>query len=173
MLLGQRDVDAVVGRRGLQLEVEAAAEALAQREPPRLVEPSAERRVQDELLPAALVEEALRNNRRLRRHRAEHGAPRDDVATSCRAADCIDAALAPSATRAHPQAAPPARRDARPRSSPLGVSRLVRRSISSRSSLTPSQSTAVRCGASPSQNGMLGGAPCASSTSTLPCGSMR
>ena len=52
----------------------------------------------------------------------------------------------------------------------LGVSRRVRRSISSRSSATPSHSTAVRCGASPSQNGMLGGAPCASSTSTLPCG---
>ncbi len=49
----------------------------------------------------------------------------------------------------------------------------VRRSISARRSATPSERTAVRCGASPSQKGMLGGAPCASSTSTLPCGSMR
>ena len=39
---------------------------------------------------------------------------------------------------------------------------------SSRSTATCSESSAVRAGASPSQNGIPGGAPCASSTSTRP-----
>ena len=43
VLLGERDVDAVVGGGGLQLEVEAAAEAFAQRESPGLVDAAAER----------------------------------------------------------------------------------------------------------------------------------
>ncbi len=34
VLLGERDVDAVVRRRGLQFEIESAAESLAQRQPP-------------------------------------------------------------------------------------------------------------------------------------------
>ena len=59
VLLGERDVDAVVGGGGLQLEVEAAAETLAQREAPGLVDAAAEGSVEDELLAAALVEEAL------------------------------------------------------------------------------------------------------------------
>src|SRR6185437_14871898 len=49
------------GRRGLQLEVERAAEALAQRQPPGAVHPAAEGRVDDELHAARLVEEALEN----------------------------------------------------------------------------------------------------------------
>src|SRR5579871_6159146 len=44
----------------------------------------------------------------------------------------------------------------------------VRCEMSLRSSLTPSDNTSVRCGASPVQNGTLGGAPCASSTCTCP-----
>ena len=79
VLLGQRDVDAVVGRGGLQLEVEAAAEALAQRQAPGLVDAAAEGRVQDQLHAAALVEEALGDDGVLRRHRAEHRAAVDDV----------------------------------------------------------------------------------------------
>ena len=50
---------AVVGGRRLQLEVEAAAEALAQRQAPGAVDAPAERRVDDELHAARLVEEAL------------------------------------------------------------------------------------------------------------------
>src|SRR6266567_4408673 len=46
----------VLGRGGLQLEIELTAEALAQRESPRLVHAAAERRVQHELHPAGLVE---------------------------------------------------------------------------------------------------------------------
>jgi hypothetical protein len=53
----------VLGRRRLQLEVELAAEALAQREPPRLVDPAAERRMEHELHAAGLVEEAFEHER--------------------------------------------------------------------------------------------------------------
>ena len=53
------DVDAVVGGGGLQLEVEAAAEAFAEGEAPGLVDAAAEGGVQDELHAAAFVEEAL------------------------------------------------------------------------------------------------------------------
>ena len=57
VLIAERDDDAVVGGGGLQLEVERAAEALAQRESPRSVDARAERRVQHELHAAPFVEE--------------------------------------------------------------------------------------------------------------------
>src|SRR6185437_12046673 len=63
VLFRERDIDAVIRSRRLELEVEAATEALAQCEPPRLVQPTTERRMQDELLPTTLIEESLRNNR--------------------------------------------------------------------------------------------------------------
>ena len=63
VLLGERDVQPVVGGRRLQFEVEAAAEALAQREAPGLVDAAAERRMNDQLHAAAFVEEALGNDR--------------------------------------------------------------------------------------------------------------
>ncbi len=71
VLIGQRKHDAVIGRGRLQLEVERAAELFAQRQSPRAVDARAERRVQDQLHPAALVEEALRDQRPVRRHDAE------------------------------------------------------------------------------------------------------
>ena len=49
----------------------------------------------------------------------------------------------------------------------------TRLEISSRKSETKSQSSSVRCGASPRQNGTVGGWPCASSTKTRPVLSMR
>ena len=67
----EREDDRVLGGGGLQLEVELAAEALAQREAPGAVEPAAVGRVQHELHAAALVEEALEHERLLRRHHAE------------------------------------------------------------------------------------------------------
>ena len=79
MLLGERDVDAVVGGGGLQLEVEAAAEALAQREAPGLVDAAAEGGVEDELHAAAFVEEALGDDGGLGWDGAEDGAAGDDV----------------------------------------------------------------------------------------------
>ena len=63
VLLAEREDDAVVGRRRLQLEVEGDAEALAQRQAPGAVDAAAERRVQHELHAAAFVEEALGDDR--------------------------------------------------------------------------------------------------------------
>ncbi len=71
MLRTERQQKRVFGGRCLQLEVELAAEALAEREAPRLVDAAAERRVQDELHAARLVEESFQNERLLRRDRAE------------------------------------------------------------------------------------------------------
>ncbi len=93
VLLGQRDVQPVVGRRRLQFEVEAAAEALAQRQSPGLVDASAERRVNDQLHAAAFVEEALGDDRLLRRHRAQHSAALQDVFDRLLRAGIVEAAL--------------------------------------------------------------------------------
>ena len=57
--LAERDHDAVVGRGGLKLEIERHAKLLAQCQAPRAIDPPAERRVDHELHPAALIEEAL------------------------------------------------------------------------------------------------------------------
>ena len=59
VLLGEGDVDAVVGGGGLQLEVEAAAEAFAEGEAEGFVDAAAEGSVEDELHAAAVVEETL------------------------------------------------------------------------------------------------------------------
>ena len=72
MLLGEREHDAVVGRRRLQLDVERATELLAQREAPRAIDPRAERRVQDQLHTAAFVEETLGDDGRVGGHDAEN-----------------------------------------------------------------------------------------------------
>ena len=69
----QRQHDRVFRRRGLQLEVELAAEALAQRQPPGAVDAAAQRRVDHELHAARLVEEALEDNGRECGQRAERG----------------------------------------------------------------------------------------------------
>ena len=59
---GQRQHDVVLGRRRLQLEIELAAEALAQRQAPGAVEPAAEGRMDDQLHAADFVEEALEDD---------------------------------------------------------------------------------------------------------------
>ena len=59
MLRTKRQDDRVLSRRGLQLEVEGAAEALAQRQSPGAVDAAAERRVQHQLHPACFIEEPL------------------------------------------------------------------------------------------------------------------
>ncbi len=79
VLLGQGDVDSLIGCRRLQLEVERHAEPLSQRKPPRAVDASAERRVEHELHAAALVKESLGDDTRLRRDAAENRAAADDV----------------------------------------------------------------------------------------------
>ena len=79
VLRAEREHDRLLVGGGLQLEAEADAEALAQREAPGAVDPRAERRVHDELHAAALVEEALEDDALLRRDRAERLPARRDV----------------------------------------------------------------------------------------------
>src|SRR5262249_19666963 len=59
---GEREHDVVFGRGGLELEIELAAEALAQREPPGAVDAAAVGRVDDELHAADGIEEALEHD---------------------------------------------------------------------------------------------------------------
>src|ERR1051325_9453480 len=69
--LGQRDDDVVLGRGRLELEVELAAEALAERQPPTAVDAAAKGGVDDQLHAAGFVEEALEYDRLLRRKAAK------------------------------------------------------------------------------------------------------
>src|SRR5688500_7150001 len=71
MLAAEREDDALLGRRRLQLEVESLAELLAQGEAPGAVDAAAERRVQHQLHAARLVEEALEREHLARGHHAE------------------------------------------------------------------------------------------------------
>ena len=64
---GQREQDIVVGRGGLQLEIELAAKALAQRKPPGPVDPASIGRMNDELHAAGFVKKTLKDQRVLRR----------------------------------------------------------------------------------------------------------
>ncbi len=70
MLLGQRDIQPVVRSCGLQFEVEANAEALAQSQSPGLVDAAAKWRVNHQLHAAPFIEETLGDDGVLRGHRA-------------------------------------------------------------------------------------------------------
>jgi hypothetical protein len=71
---GQRKNDGVLGGGRLQFEVEGTAKAFAQREAPGAIETAAKWRVNHELGAARFVEEALHDQRVLRRERAQGGA---------------------------------------------------------------------------------------------------
>ncbi len=75
-----RENDRVVGRGGLELEVEADAKSLPEREPESAVHPRAEGGVDDELHSARFVEEPLEDDVVHRRDEAERVALRADVA---------------------------------------------------------------------------------------------
>src|SRR6185503_20456241 len=74
VLRAKREQETVLGGGGLQLEVELAAETLAQREAPRLVDAAAERRVQHELHTARFVEEPFEHDGVLRRQYPQYAA---------------------------------------------------------------------------------------------------
>ena len=143
VLRAERQQQRVLGRGRLQLEVELPAEPLAQRQAPRLVDAAAERRVQHQLHAARLVEEPLEHERLLRRDGAERAPAFGEVR--------------------HAAARPP--RGVRPVSATSHVGRPTgrrRRAVDrhrARRSLTARDSSSLRAGASPSQNGMVGGAP--------------
>ena len=93
VLLGERDIEAIVGGRGLQFEIERAAEAFAQREPPGFIDAAAERSVDHELHAAALVEEALGDDRLLSWNRSEDCAACDYVFYDLLGAGVVEAAF--------------------------------------------------------------------------------
>src|SRR5215470_1215596 len=93
MLLGERDVQAIVGGRCLQFEIEAAAEAFAKREAPSFIDASAERSMNHKLHASAFVEEALGNDGLLRRHGAEHGTTLQDIFDRLLGGGVVHAAL--------------------------------------------------------------------------------
>src|SRR5689334_22979588 len=68
----KREHDGVFSGRGLQFEIELAAETFAQRESPRAIEPAAKGRVQHELHAAAVVKKSFENEIVLRRHHPKH-----------------------------------------------------------------------------------------------------
>ncbi len=75
----EREHDRLVVRGRLQLEAEPATEPLAEREAERAVDAAAEGRVDHELHPAALVEEALEHDAPLGGHGAEDAGAALDV----------------------------------------------------------------------------------------------
>src|SRR5262249_8127049 len=86
--------DSVIGRRSLQFKVESTTKAFAERQPPRLVNASAKRRMDHQLHAAAFIEEALGNDRRLRRHIAKHDAAFEYILNQLLCAGSIEPALA-------------------------------------------------------------------------------
>jgi hypothetical protein len=89
----------------------------------------------------------------LRRQRAERGLARRQVVDDLAAASAVDAAGGRSTSLDRRRRTPP---------------RVSRAATSSRRRDTANDSSSLRPGASPSQNGMFGGAPLASSTRTRP-----
>src|SRR5215472_133593 len=79
MLLSERNIQAVVGGGCLQFKIKRTAEALAQRKTPGFIDAATERRVDDELHAATLVEEALGDDGLLRGNRAENRAACDEI----------------------------------------------------------------------------------------------
>ncbi len=62
MLLSQRNIQAIIGCGSLQFEVKAAAESLAQRQSPGLVDAATKRRMQNKLHASALIEKPFRDD---------------------------------------------------------------------------------------------------------------
>src|SRR5581483_1261008 len=78
---------------GLEFEIEAATETLAERQPPGFVDAGAKRRMNHKLHAAAFVEKALGDNCALRGNGSEDGTSFKDVLNRLRRAGFIQAAL--------------------------------------------------------------------------------
>ena len=136
----QRQHDAVFQRAGLQLEIELAAHALAQRQAPGLVDARAVGRMDHQVRVAHLVEEALEHDPRSAGQHAERGL-RSGRGTARAAAPPLAAGASHRAASAR---RPPRRR-------PVACRRV------SQTRDTASHSSSVRPRLSPSQNGIVGG----------------
>ena len=153
VLGAEREDDRVVVGRRLQLEVEGHAEPLAQGEPESAVDPPAVGGVDDELGALGLVEDPLDDDAGRWVGRAPSAAePGAEVG------DDLVGHLLGDAGRAR------GHRPARPSPSPAASSG----SSAARSAPTSVESSAVRAGASPSQNGMVGAGRRRRSTRTVP-----
>lgn len=93
MLLGERDDDPVIGGSRLQLEIEGAAEALAERQPPRAIDTGPEGSVQDQLHPPAFIKETLGDYRAIGRDGSQGGCPGLHVSSGLFGAALIQPAL--------------------------------------------------------------------------------
>jgi len=93
VLLGKGDVDAVVGGSGLQLEVEASAEALTQGETPGFVDTTAKRSMKNELHATTIIEEALGDDGCFGGHGTKSSTTGDDVHDELLRSAGADAAL--------------------------------------------------------------------------------
>src|SRR5580693_3654434 len=94
MLLAERQHNAVVGGGGLQLEIERAAEALAQRQTPGAIDARAEGSVQHELHAAAFIEETLGHYMRGSGKLAERAGARLHISDGLFGAEAIEAGIA-------------------------------------------------------------------------------
>ena len=79
VLLTQRYVNAFLGRRCLQLEIERSTETLAQRQSPGFINPASERRVDDQLHSAGFIKKPFGNDAFLSRYGAQHRSARREV----------------------------------------------------------------------------------------------
>jgi hypothetical protein len=146
VLLAQRDEDAVVGGGGLQFEIEAAAEALAQREAPGAIDARSERRVDHQLHAAAFVEEAFGHHAGIGGHRAERALAGRTYAMPARRPSAIEPAFVGNRAAG-------------------GDLRAQCRHLVREFARAPGRFAA------PERNGRR--APCASSTRTRPCSTRR
>src|SRR5215469_5729517 len=91
MLLGESNIQSIVGRCGLEFEIEAAAEALAEGKSPGLIDASAEGGMDDQLHATAFIKESLGNDCVLGGNVAENDAPFEDVLHGLGGAGLIEA----------------------------------------------------------------------------------
>ena len=93
MLLAQRQHNAIICCRGLQLEIEGQAEALANRQAPRAIDAAAKRGVQDELHAARFIKESFGDDGLGRRHAPQDGHRlrhvRDDLLRTAPVRSCL------------------------------------------------------------------------------------
>src|SRR5713226_493354 len=95
MLLAKGDIKSVVRGCSLKFKIERTAEPFAQRKAPGLVNPPTKRSVNHELHAATFIEEPLRDDRSLRRNRAQNRASRQDVFHNLLGGTLIEAAFLP------------------------------------------------------------------------------